>query len=531
MIVWVMGVCCLTARRQQNGEATELREAMAYRQLMNTETAVGAVADNGASTGSRRNINGAKSTDNNYSALKHSRILTSTPSSTRPPTITPTPTATSTFDDCTAATNDSADPVIPACKTDISFAQDFDLAAWEKLHELELAELDSSWQLTQQRHLLHQQLPGSLQRLQSLSVTPRFLQEMAPTEMLEEIFSWIPPILVGKCRTMCHRFNDSLCNPVFIRLNTHRALGTLFTSEIARLSNLNMLELDKERCALSLLPPSYWPLYTEIAFASLESVHWSSNQFQNQTNWFLKDGEKRFSSKSLLNQMAEVVFSAPGITKIHAYNLFWRHLDTINKLSRLTELNFVTDESIEIPNIKCIKNIVNLTISGSNVTGKISADIAQMSNLRIFSLAYCSQVFFESLNALLQLENLTELNLCKINFTGVQVSRFWVLKKLVKLNLSFCGMEGSLGDGILHMTALSALNLSNNSITGEIPSDLGNFLENLVSLDLSHNRLCGRVPVSILVLSSITNLDVAQNRLTGIFNNDVGAQRTSFATQ
>ncbi|MEK7990510.1 MAG: hypothetical protein VSS52_005845, partial [Thiotrichaceae bacterium] len=58
------------------------------------------------------------------------------------------------------------------------------------------------------------------------------------------------------------------------------------------------------------------------------------------------------------------------------------------------------------------------------------------------------------------------------------------------------------------------LDLNNNQLTGEIPSELGN-LSGLTRLFLSNNQLTGEIPNELGNLSSLINLDLRDNQLTG----------------
>ncbi|KAL0926111.1 hypothetical protein M5K25_004502 [Dendrobium thyrsiflorum] len=61
---------------------------------------------------------------------------------------------------------------------------------------------------------------------------------------------------------------------------------------------------------------------------------------------------------------------------------------------------------------------------------------------------------------------------------------------------------------------LAVVDLSHASVSGEIPSSLGN-LSSLVSLDLSSNLLVGSLPDSLKNLKSLKNLNFGSNLLTG----------------
>jgi len=60
----------------------------------------------------------------------------------------------------------------------------------------------------------------------------------------------------------------------------------------------------------------------------------------------------------------------------------------------------------------------------------------------------------------------------------------------------------------------TSLNLYNNNLTGEIPSDIGN-LTNLTSLNLSGNQLTGEIPPEIGNLINLNYLFLRDNQLTG----------------
>ena len=63
--------------------------------------------------------------------------------------------------------------------------------------------------------------------------------------------------------------------------------------------------------------------------------------------------------------------------------------------------------------------------------------------------------------------------------------------------------------------------MHNNSLSGKIPSSLGN-LSLLFSLDLSDNYLTGPIPSSIGRLSQLLNLLLDSNQLTGIIPSEIG---------
>ncbi|GKV50079.1 hypothetical protein SLEP1_g56796 [Rubroshorea leprosula] len=71
---------------------------------------------------------------------------------------------------------------------------------------------------------------------------------------------------------------------------------------------------------------------------------------------------------------------------------------------------------------------------------------------------------------------------------------------------------GSYKGSILNF--ISALDVSCNNLTGEIPQELGTFSQ-VHALNLSHNRMTGPIPVTLSKLSQIESLDLCCNNLTG----------------
>ncbi|KAL4302430.1 hypothetical protein GQ457_10G029920 [Hibiscus cannabinus] len=64
------------------------------------------------------------------------------------------------------------------------------------------------------------------------------------------------------------------------------------------------------------------------------------------------------------------------------------------------------------------------------------------------------------------------------------------------------------------LTYLSGIDLSCNSLTGEIPHEVKNF-RNIFALNLSHNSLLGPIPLTFSDLKQIESLDLSHNYLSG----------------
>ena len=82
------------------------------------------------------------------------------------------------------------------------------------------------------------------------------------------------------------------------------------------------------------------------------------------------------------------------------------------------------------------------------------------------------------------------------------------------LDLSNNQLSGQIPTSLGALKALKLLNISGNKLSGKIPSSFGD-LENIETLDLSHNKLFGSIPPTLTKLQQLTILDVSNNELVG----------------
>ena len=86
--------------------------------------------------------------------------------------------------------------------------------------------------------------------------------------------------------------------------------------------------------------------------------------------------------------------------------------------------------------------------------------------------------------------------------------------RVTRLDLSQNGLTGEIPSGLGSLTNLDRLFLHRNQLTGEIPAELGN-LTNLARLRLDGNRLTGTIPAELGRLTNLTVLYLSGNPLTG----------------
>lgn len=89
------------------------------------------------------------------------------------------------------------------------------------------------------------------------------------------------------------------------------------------------------------------------------------------------------------------------------------------------------------------------------------------------------------------------------------------------LDLRHCSISGSIPSSLGNGAALSSLYLSGNLLTGPIPLTIGD-LSNLTVLDLSGNALTGSIPATLGSLAGLTSLELSDNFLAGRMPPEIG---------
>nr|XP_033511812.1 receptor-like protein 9DC3 [Nicotiana tomentosiformis] len=204
--------------------------------------------------------------------------------------------------------------------------------------------------------------------------------------------------------------------------------------------------------------------------------------------------------------------------------------------------------------ISGLQNLEFLSLSNNNLNGEIPSWIYTLPSLTKLGLRdnhFSGQLEDFKSNSLINISlggnqlqghlpksiqnlvNLTRLHLSSNNFSGnVDVSFFSNLKQLDSLDLSYNNLRSNFLQGSLPIlpSSLSNLFISNNSLSGKIPSSFCN-LTSLTVLDLARNNLKGAIPQCLGNLSDYLQvLDMQHNSLSGNLQTTfrVGSRLTSF---
>ncbi|KAI3931403.1 hypothetical protein MKX01_040320 [Papaver californicum] len=87
--------------------------------------------------------------------------------------------------------------------------------------------------------------------------------------------------------------------------------------------------------------------------------------------------------------------------------------------------------------------------------------------------------------------------------------------RILGLQLPSMNLQGKIPESLEYCQSLQILELSDNGLTGEIPSKICEWLPYLVHLDLSRNDLTGGIPTELVNCKYLNTLILKDNRLSG----------------
>ncbi|XP_065035290.1 LRR receptor-like serine/threonine-protein kinase SIK1 isoform X1 [Musa acuminata AAA Group] len=198
---------------------------------------------------------------------------------------------------------------------------------------------------------------------------------------------------------------------------------------------------------------------------------------------------------------------------------------TIGFLSELQLLQLKNNSfSGEVPlSLKTCTNLWFLDLTQNNLVGSITLwigeNLQQMQVLRLRSNMFSGVIPWQ----LARFEHLHILDLANNNFSGSIPHNIGNLSAMRSTSqyYDFCTVELDVftkGQDLHYlkcsMQLMKSLDLSNNSLTGEIPKGIGD-LAGLKNLNLSRNYLQGKIPWEIGGMKSLESLDLSINDLSG----------------
>ncbi|CAN4115303.1 unnamed protein product [Withania somnifera] len=180
-----------------------------------------------------------------------------------------------------------------------------------------------------------------------------------------------------------------------------------------------------------------------------------------------------------------------------------------------------------------IGNCAVVDLSRNMLHDNISIIESWEANLEIIDLS-SNRLTGNIPNMTSQFQQLTSLNFGNNSLEGTLPSALGTSPSLVKLDLSINKLGGPIPSTYFTSTRLVNLNISGNHLSGPIPLDGSHASELLVqppypaleSLDLSENTLTGNLSSAIGNLGRLQVLNLAKNQLSGVLPTELGKLRS-----
>ncbi|KAL0370879.1 UNVERIFIED_CONTAM: Receptor-like protein 53 [Sesamum angustifolium] len=199
------------------------------------------------------------------------------------------------------------------------------------------------------------------------------------------------------------------------------------------------------------------------------------------------------------------------------------NLSSLSGLRYLQKLNLAYNDfgGVQIPEgILNLKNLTHLNLSDAGFGGQVPIEVSLMR--RLVSLDLSSFVAYQKIenpNLKMLLQNLTELR--ELYLDGVNIpakGREWCqaisssLPELRILSLQWCSLSGPLHPSLSKLHFLSVVQLDGNYILSSVPNFFANF-SCLTTLSLNRCRLKGSFPEMIFRVPTLEILDLSYNEL------------------
>ncbi|KAK3014929.1 hypothetical protein RJ639_009945 [Escallonia herrerae] len=171
-----------------------------------------------------------------------------------------------------------------------------------------------------------------------------------------------------------------------------------------------------------------------------------------------------------------------------------------------------------------MRSLESLDLSENSFSGQVPASIGKLQSLKVLNIT--KNAFTGSLpESMINCQNLLAVDVSQNSLTGNLPS--WAFKiGLQQILFSENRLSGNLDYAFASSIEnsrrkLQVLDISHNTLSGEIPSTLGDF-NSLQSLNLSKNFLIGGIPASIKELKALGTLDLSDNQLNDSIPLEIG---------
>lgn len=170
------------------------------------------------------------------------------------------------------------------------------------------------------------------------------------------------------------------------------------------------------------------------------------------------------------------------------------------------------------PEITYLYCLHYLDLSGNNLSGVIPRHLSNLTSMTLrgyltqISTTYTTSGSGDRYKVIIIASQFEEVFL--ITTKGRQLTYGKGLSYFVGIDLSGNSLTGEIPRDITALDAMVNLNLSSNHLSGTIPYMIG-AMKSLESLDLSKNNLSGQIPSSLSSLTYLSYLNLSYNNLSG----------------
>ena len=199
----------------------------------------------------------------------------------------------------------------------------------------------------------------------------------------------------------------------------------------------------------------------------------------------------------------------------------------LGSLANLTELG-LSDNRLSggIPTeLGNLSNLKLMLLHGNHLDGQIPTELGRLASLEVLDLGG-NQLNGTIPAELGQLTNLTRLHLTDNHLDGGIPTGLGGLENLTHLLLGYNRLQGTIPSQLGNLTKLRVLTLENqNYFKGRAWADIGSVANLERQLNTETNFLHGSLPLQLQNLDDLTTLDLSNNRLTGYIPSGWGFQQ------
>ncbi|KAJ0018548.1 hypothetical protein Pint_11470 [Pistacia integerrima] len=293
--------------------------------------------------------------------------------------------------------------------------------------------------------------------------------------------------------------------PQYLDLNACLLGGTI-PDFISNLTRVRFLTLSYNNLSGSI---SSWLFnlpklgYLDLSFNQLQGIlppPIELHSFEGPTTLNLASNQLRGSIPPLLENVEAVDFSGNNFT-----GYIPLELGTGEDLGVL-KLGYNRFQGKIPPSIGDLQNLRILVLESNFFNGSIPPEINKLEKLQYVDLSSnkLSGSIPERLNGLKMMRTRPQDG----NLLGYVISSMYTGVELDMVS------KGLFQKHEVVRTYLNGIDFSANSLTGNIPSEIG-LLKGLYMLNLSHNQLSGEIPNTISEMSGLESLDLSFNNLSG----------------